>query len=242
MSSDPPSGAPSSEAERRERHAAGHPRERELRPRPRMIARLRRHRRCSTRSSTTCRAPASMRDATASYAFAAAVELGFERGRAEAVRESGQAARHRQDLRARAACSRGRARRAGALTTSERSSTPRFDGGPQLAARRRHPGAVSATGSRARSASDFDGSGAGAVSAGERIPLESRIVAGSLRLRRGSSRRPARPRSPHERRAARRSRSCATAAARRARPGAWSRHWRRCWIASRAGRRTGTGA
>ena len=171
MSSGPPSGARSSEPER-----TGTPADAEVRPsdsklEPGLPARVK------ARGSELLEAlerhlPGSRdhADATATYAFAAAVELGLERDHAEAVRE---AARLHEvgNVYVPAVIL---AKPAGELTSNDRVLLdPRFASGAELARGAGVPDQactwIGAIGER------FDGSGPAGIS-GEQIPIESRIV------------------------------------------------------------------
>ena len=171
MSSDPPSGARSSEPEAAQRADAP--------PRPAGDSGLDPDlaSRVSVRGLELLRAlerhlPGSVdhADGTAAYAFAAAAELGLERDHAEAVRE---AARLHEvgAVYVRAALL---VRPPGELTSEERTQLgSRFARGAELARGAGVPDEacawIGAAGER------FDGRRPGAL-AGERIPIESRIV------------------------------------------------------------------
>ena len=154
MSSDRPSGARSSE------------------PEPAGLATLVKARGSELLDAVERHLPSSRdhADGTATYAFAAAVELELERHHAEAVRE---AARLHEvgDVYVPAAVL---AKPAGELTPEDRALLDsRFASGAELARGAGIPDQVcewiGAIGER------FDGSGPGGL-AGERIPMESRIV------------------------------------------------------------------
>ena len=109
-------------------------------------------------------------DGTATYAFAAAVELGLERERAEAVREAARL----HEVGMVYVPSEVLAKPRGMLTPEERELLDsRFASGAELARGAGIPGQacewIRATGER------FDGGGPQGL-AGERIPVESRIV------------------------------------------------------------------
>jgi HD-GYP domain-containing protein (c-di-GMP phosphodiesterase class II) len=171
MSSDPPSGARSSEPEAGERAGA--------QPRPAGDSRLDPElaTRVSARGLELLRAlerhlPGSLdhADGTAAYAFAAAAELDLERDHAEAVREAARL----HEVGAVYVPAALLVRPPGELTSEERAQLDsRFARGAELARGAGVPDQacawIGAAGER------FDGGGPGAL-AGERIPIESRIV------------------------------------------------------------------